>query len=146
MSKVLPKNVEIIGTHPMFGPDSAKYGLKGLQVIVCPVRSSEQSRKYITAVFKDLELEVIKTTAQKHDRESARSLALVHFLGRGLTDINVKKQAISSLGYERLLTVNETVTNDSWQLFQDMHQYNPYAKKLRQDYIKALKDLDKDLK
>jgi prephenate dehydrogenase len=96
-------------------------------------------------IFKGLGLKVVKTTPEQHDREAARSLALVHFIGRGLDRLKLKPQPVTTLGYERLLKVNETVTNDTWQLFRDMHRYNPYAKKARQKLLKALAGLDKSL-
>ena len=69
----------------------------------------------------------------------------MHFIGRGLSRIKIKKQEISSLGFERLLSVDETVSNDTWQLFKDMHRYNPYARIVRENYINALKSIDKDI-
>jgi prephenate dehydrogenase len=43
------------------------------------------------------------------------------------------------------MKILETVINDSWQLFSDMNHYNPYAKKMRQDFIKAVKKIDKQI-
>ena len=37
MEKYLTKS-QLLATHPMFGPDSAKKGLTGLQVAFCPLR------------------------------------------------------------------------------------------------------------
>ena len=36
-----PENVSLLGSHPMFGPDSAKDGIDGLQVVLVPLRISE---------------------------------------------------------------------------------------------------------
>jgi prephenate dehydrogenase len=145
MKKILPSNVEIIGTHPMFGPDSAKYGLAGLPLIICMVRASQETVRSVVKVFKSLKLKIIRTTPSHHDKEAAKSLALVHFIGRGLNDIKIKKQEISSLGFERLLSIDETVTNDTWQLFLDMHNFNPYARATREKYIKALVSINRKL-
>lgn len=137
MKKYLNNDVEVLGTHPMFGPDSAKYGLKGLQIVLCPLRISRKRLKKVRSVFKSLELKVITTTPEEHDKQAARSLSFVHYLGRVLGEMKVGKQKISSMGFERLLTVNETVTNDTWQLFYDMQKYNPYAKKERGKFRKC---------
>ena len=142
MKNVLPRDTQIIGTHPMFGPDSAKYGFKGLNMIFCPVRISQERLKGIIKIFQQKKLNTIITTPIQHDREAAKSLALVHFIGRGLSQVRIKNQTISTLGFERLLSVNETVTNDSWQLFYDMHRYNPYAATVRHNYIEALRRLN----
>lgn len=149
-AKWLAENIsqenEIIATHPMFGPDSAKNGTKGLQWILCPLRVSDQTLNAVMKILNKLEVEIIKTSPEDHDQQAAISLSLVHFIGRGLEEMEIKKQQISSLGYERLLQVNETVTNDSWQLFIDMQKYNPYTKKNRQKFIKALKKVNKRIK
>ena len=38
MRSLLPRSVSILGTHPLFGPDSAARGLKGHTIALCPVR------------------------------------------------------------------------------------------------------------
>lgn len=146
LKKHLPVNVEILGTHPMFGPDSAKYGLKGLSMVFCPVRIKHSRLKAVMQIFKNLGLETIIMAPESHDRQAAVSLSLVHYIGRGLGLMPVGPQQVSTLGFERLLAVNETVENDSWQLFIDMHKFNPYAAKIREKYLKYLKAVDNKIK
>lgn len=145
MKKIIKKEVELLGTHPMFGPDSAKAGLEKLQVVVCPVRISKKRLKEIVGIFEDLKLKVIEVTPAEHDKQAAKSLMFVHFLGRGLSRIGLKTQEITTLGFERLLAVNETVNNDTWQLFLDMQNYNPYTGKIRKKFIKVLEILDNEI-
>ncbi|HEU0117250.1 MAG TPA: prephenate dehydrogenase/arogenate dehydrogenase family protein, partial [Alphaproteobacteria bacterium] len=38
MKKLLPKNVDIVGTHPLFGPQTGKHGIAGLNIAVVNVR------------------------------------------------------------------------------------------------------------
>ncbi len=137
--------VEIVGTHPMFGPDSIKNGLKGKQVVVCPVRISKEKLGILTDILKNLKLDVITTTPEDHDRQTAESLALVHFIGRGLDLGSLDKKRIRTLGFNRLLKVGETVRNDTWQLFQDMNRYNPYAKNVRLKFINRLLLIEKGI-
>ena len=146
LKKYLPSDIEITGTHPMFGPDSAKNGLKDLQIVVCPLRQSEKTLIYLEKIFSKMGLEIIKTTPEFHDKEVAKCLALVHFIGRGLEKIKVKKQKITTLGFERLLRVNETVSNDTWQLFLDISRFNPYTSKVRKDFIQALRSIDSEIR
>ena len=145
LKEVLPTSTQIIGTHPMFGPDSAKNGLKGLQIVLCPIRQETDTLEKLRTFFDSQGLKVIETTAEEHDRQAAKCLSLVHFLGRGLSRLPVKRQEISTLGFERLLTVNETVSNDTWQLFFDMQKYNPYSKQVRTKMIEALIELDNEI-
>lgn len=143
MMKHLPKNVEILGTHPMFGPDSAKNGLQNLQMVLCPLRIKKQTLKDILQVFKNLKLKIIQTNPEMHDKQGAYNLSLVHFLGRGLGKMGLSQQEITTLGFQRLLAVNETVNNDTWQLFHDIQNFNPYAKKVRNDFLRALEFINK---
>ncbi len=175
LKKHVRKDVQILGTHPMFGPDSAlnhtvqgsarkkmhdndykkkeaqvvfenKWDLKGLQVVICPLRISSANLREIEKVFRSLELKVIKKTPREHDKQAARSLSLVYFLGRALGKMGIGKQEISTLGYKRLLSINETVGNDTWQLFWDMQKYNSYAGKERRKLIKSLQEVNNEIK
>lgn len=146
LKKEIRKDVEIIGTHPMFGPDSAKNGLKDLQMVICPLRQSKKTLDFVKNVFRKMGLKIIVTTPEDHDRQAAMNLALVHFIGRGLGKMGVKKQEIMTKGFERLLTVNETVNNDTWQLYLDMNKFNPYSRSIRASFIKELIKLENMIK
>lgn len=140
-----PADAQLIGSHPMFGPDSAKNGLDGLQMVFAKLRADDKTYEEIKNFFASLQLKIIETTPEKHDRQMANCLALVHFLGRGLGRMEVKKQEITTLGFERLLAVNETVNNDTWQLFFDMQKYNPYAAEARSRLMAELVRLDQEI-
>jgi len=142
----LPQEVEIMATHPMFGPDSAKEGTNDLQWVICPLRISSERLEEVYKVLRSLGINIIKTTPEDHDQQTAVSLALVHFIGRGLEEFGIKDQQIKTLGFERLLKVNETVTHDSFGLFLDMQRFNPYTKKSRKKFIKALKKVNRKIK
>ena len=146
MKKNLPNDIGILGTHPMFGPDSARYGLKGLSMVFCPIRIKNSKLKEVMQYFRKKKLDVLVMTPEAHDKEAAISLSLVHFIGRGLSRMKIKPQQVSTLGYDRLLTVNETVENDTIELFYDMHKFNPYAEKERNKYLKSLIKLNNKLK
>ncbi len=142
LKKYLPSYVELLGSHPMFGPDSAKQGLKGLQIVFCPVRISKKRYNEIKKIFLNLGLKVIETSPCEHDRQSAKSLALVHFIGRALGKMKIKDPEISTLGFKRILQVCENVENDSWRLFFDMHKFNPFTAKERRRFIRSLQKID----
>lgn len=145
LKKHLPRRVEVLGTHPVFGPDSTKNGLDNLNIVVCPIRIKKKNLDKISNIFKKLKLDIIKTTPERHDQEIALSLGLVHFLGRGLEKVQIRPLEISSVGYERLLGVCDTVSNDSWQLFSDMQEFNPYASGIRKRYLKALQEINHNI-
>ncbi len=144
--KHLPSSIEVLGTHPMFGPDSAKYGLEGLQLILTPQRISPASLSEVKEIFSELELSLLEMTPEEHDRQIAKSLTLVHYLGRALSKMDLRGLRVTTLGLERLMAIDETVSNDSWQLFFDMNHYNPYTEQVRQNLRDILEDLENKIK
>ncbi len=137
MMKLLPENVSILGTHPMFGPDSAAESLSGKKIVLCPRRIGLRPLHRIRAFLETRGLAVIETTPEEHDRKIAVSLGLTHFIGRSLSRIDARPMDIDTEGYQRLLRTLETVENDTWQLFEDMHRYNPYAREVREAFLTA---------
>ena len=138
MKEALPTSVNILGTHPMFGPDSVKENFKNHKVVLCPERISEERLKKVSDYLEGLGLNLLTKTAKDHDEEISRSLILTHFIGRTLIHFGAEELDIETKGYQSLLTILKHVGNDSPQLFQDMNRYNPYAKKMRRDFTEAL--------
>lgn len=139
----LEENQPIIATHPLFGPDSVeRFGLKGQKVVVSPIHATKKQLSMLENIFKKMELKIIHATPEEHDKQMARSQALVHFLGRGLAGLNLREQEISTPDYQSLLRINDFVNNDTWQLFFDMQTYNPYAQDVRNEFIESLKKLE----
>lgn len=142
MTKWLPKQTAFLATHPMFGPDSANKTLAGQKMILCRQRIDNERYNCIRDYLKSNELVVIETTPEDHDRQMAATLALTHFIGRALDRYGAKPLAIDTEGYKRLLYTLETVTHDTWELFMDMHHYNPYAKEIRSQFKSAVEEVD----
>lgn len=144
MQKVFPKTQALFATHPLFGPDSVKRsgGFSEHKIAVCPVQCSEEQQKNMEELFKKLGLKVFITTPDEHDREMANSQGLVHFIGRGLAALDLGPQDIAPPDFQALLNINNMVINDTWRLFLDMHQYNPYTKQVRKKFIHQLVKLD----
>jgi len=134
-----------MGTHPVFGPDSAKTGLKDKQIVLCPIRVSDSNIDKVRKVCNDLELKIVETTPEEHDRQLAYSLAMVHFLGRGLDCLDLKQIKITTRGFNRLMRVQDDVMNDSWELFKGLYQFNPFAKEAQEKLLQALNKINEKL-
>ena len=134
----LPQSVSILATHPMFGPDSAAETLKNRKIVLCRERISDFRYEAVERYLKKMGLVVIETSAEEHDRQIAVSLALTHFIGRSLEAFGAKPLAIDTEGDNRLLHTLGVVSNDTWQLFEDMHRYNPYAGAIRLEFLEAV--------
>ncbi|MGD8844339.1 MAG: prephenate dehydrogenase/arogenate dehydrogenase family protein, partial [Desulfobacteraceae bacterium] len=121
-----------------FGPDSAGRSVTGFKVVLCPERIRPEHYEKIKLALRNLNLNLIETTADEHDQKIAVSLALTHFIGRSLAEFGAEPLDIDTEGYKRLLHILEVVNNDTWQLFEDIHRFNPYAGKKRQDFLSAM--------
>ncbi len=142
MKEILPATVSILATHPMFGPDSASDSLVGRKICLCKVRISEIQYLNVKTYLEAKGLVVIEASATEHDRQIATSLALTHLIGRTLSESGAGRLDIDTEGYKRLLHILEVVERDTWQLFMDMHRYNPHARKKRNEFIDIMKDIN----
>ena len=88
---------------------------------------------------------LIESTPEDHDEQIAISLALTHFIGRSLSEFGASELNIDSEGYKRLLHILDVVEHDTWQLFYDMHQYNPYAEEKRAAFMQAMQNINEGL-
>lgn len=141
MKEILPPAVNILATHPMFGPESAKEGLSGLPLMMHPVRMEAETYEEWSHYFRSLGLMVVEMTPEEHDREAAMSQALTHMIGRTLSTMKIEETPIGTLWYRKLLAICRQVEKDSPELFLDMQNLNPYARLMRDSFEKAWKEV-----
>jgi prephenate dehydrogenase len=138
MKQILPSNVSILGTHPLFGPDSASKNLTGRNIVLCPVRIPKKHVARTTAGLRGSGLHVSVMSPAAHDRLMARTLFLTQFVGRtvaGLADAHV---GISTRSFDLLLELTRTASNDSLELFRDMYRYNRFSRKLPKELLSTV--------
>jgi len=145
MKATLPETVSILATHPIFGPDSAADSLKDRKIFISPIRISKKQYQKIKTYLASKELVLIESTPEDHDEQIAVSLALTHYIGRTLSEFGAAPLVIDSEGYKRLLHILGVVEHDTWQLFYDMHHYNPYARKKRAAFLQAMQKIDEQI-
>lgn len=140
MKTLLPPHVEILGTHPLFGPDSASGGLEGKKIVLCPVRIRDLT--CVKGFLNHLGLNVLVCSPSEHDQKMASTQAIVQFLGRAFLEIELTHQTVSTPGYETLIGILEVVQNDTWELFRDLQTFNRFAGEMRRKLIESLAMLD----
>jgi prephenate dehydrogenase len=145
MKETLPDTVSILATHPMFGPDSAGNTLKDAKIFMYDERIDARCFQSVKSYLELKGLEIIQGTPEEHDKQIAVSLSLTHFIGRALSTFGAKPLNIDTEGYKRLLHILGVVQNDTWQLFMDMHKYNPYAADNRKAFMQAMEQIDAKL-
>ncbi len=136
METYLPSHVEILGAHPLFGPDSAAEGLLGKKIALCPVRT--KSLMAVKRFLEKLGLKVIVCSPEAHDRAMASTQAIVQFIGRAFLEMGLGKQFLATPGYETLTSILEVVQNDTWELFFDLQNFDRFAGQMREKLIESL--------
>ncbi len=124
----------ILGTHPLFGPDSAGDSWQDHKMVFCKLNIEDDKYNKVKELFTIRGVKAIECTPQEHDQMMAKTQALVHFIGRALDGLEPD--------YANLLHMMEKVTNDTKELFFDMQNLNPYAEEVRQDFINKINQLD----
>ncbi len=146
MERILPAECEILATHPLFGPQSGSGGIKGLPMVVWPVRVGDarmdRIQKFLTGT---LELEVSVISPKEHDQEMAYVQALTFFLGKALGEIDIPDTPLKTKTYQHLLDVKRIVQGDSPELFETIQHFNPYAAQVRELFTQNLDKIEADL-
>jgi prephenate dehydrogenase len=144
MKKYLPESVRIAAIHPLFGPQSGKFGIEGLNVVVCEVRY-EKFNRLVDFLQQKLKLNTLIRTPQVHDMQMAYVQALTHFIGRAVNEMDVPDVEQKTPAYQYLLDIKRNLGQDSWDLFLTIENENPFAAKVRQDFLNELFLLNKKL-
>jgi prephenate dehydrogenase len=145
MLRELPEDVQILGTHPLFGPDSGKKGIVGLKITVCPVRIQPDWYETVVRYLKSLGLATLETTPEEHDRQIARTQAVFHLIAQACKRLNWGGEDITTPGPETFFNLLKSVQNDTDQLFFDLQRENLHASKARAEFIEEVIRLDRDL-
>jgi len=140
-----------VGTHPLFGRESAPLRCAGQRIAVCAPPAVAGSRLGELAVARAealaaaLGLTVVRCTPAEHDAQVARSQFLTHFIGRGAARCGVARVALSTKSHDDLMDIIDVVCHDSKELFEDMAAFNPMAAQVRREFLAALAAIDAEL-
>ncbi len=130
-------DVHIMLTHPLFGPDSAAEGFTGLPLVIDQYRATDAQLTEWVDIFTQRGLDVQVMTSDQHDALAAKSQGVVHLVGRILDLIDIQPSSIDTLGAQQLLAVREQTCHDSWQLFANLQNFNPYTRQMRVEFGEA---------
>jgi len=140
----LPAHVEILGTHPLFGPQSARDGIRGHKIALCPIRG-RQWRRVAAFLRGTLGLDVIVTTPEAHDREAATVQGLTHLIAKVLVRMEPLPTRMTTASFDMLCRAVEMVRHDAPEVFLAIEQANPYAPDVRRRFFRLAAELDAEL-
>lgn len=139
LAERLPGHVAIVGTHPLFGPQSAKAGIEGHRIAVCPVRDDRVARRVAAFCRLALKLRVFQVSAEEHDREAAVVQGLTHLIARVLLAMEPLPTRMTTVSFDRIMQAVEMVRHDSPAVFRAIERDNPFSAEVRDRFF-ALAD------
>ena len=140
LEEELPPNTGIIGTHPLFGPQSGRSGIAGLRIAICPVRG-QKAPAVERFLRRELGLDVIRTTAEEHDRQMAYVQGLTHLISRIVVMMGVPPLEHATATFSHLNAMVDMVRHDSTELFRTIITDNPFAGDMTQSFVRATNDV-----
>lgn len=135
MADHLPAHVEAVGTHPLFGPQSARDGIAGLRIAICPVRGDRTAWRVAAFCRHALKLKVCLVSPEDHDREAAVVQGLTHLISRVLLSMEPLPTRMTTASFERIMQAVEMVRYDSPAVFRAIERDNPYAAEVRNRFF-----------
>ncbi|WP_036302226.1 prephenate dehydrogenase/arogenate dehydrogenase family protein [Methylobacterium sp. 77] len=144
MAEGLPDHVDIVATHPLFGPQSARSGLKGLKIAICPIRGQGGVR---VAAFlrKCLGLDVILTDPEAHDRAAASVQGLTHLIAKVFVEMEPLPTRMTTRSFDLLMQAVGMVRHDAPEVFDAIERANPYAADVRHRFFAHASRLAREL-
>lgn len=144
MDRYVPRRVDVVGTHPMFGPQSGRHGIAGLKIVLCPLRCSglDHLRELLA---RDLQLDVIEMTPEAHDRQIAYIQGLTHWIAKALREVTLPDLNLATPAYRHLLKIEEILREDSAALFRTIQSENPFSAEARAELLARLHEIEREL-
>ena len=145
MKNILPEEIGIISSHPMFGPDSYLSNKK-LKMMMHSTRDVHDQYDFWKKFFSDQNIKILEMTPDMHDRLAAKTQGVTHFLGRTLKEFGIQKTNLDTQGFRDLIDLVEQTCNDTWELYADLQTYNPYTEEMINNLKISVDVLEKQLK
>lgn len=144
MMEILPPSVAVVGTHPLFGPQSGKNGIAGLNIAICEGRGG-RSGEVMNFCRDILRLNVSLVTPEEHDREAAYVQGLTHMLAKIIVSLDLPAMRFPTRTYELMQQMVDMVRYDSDELFRAIARENPFAEQAKQDFFAAARRLEEKI-
>lgn len=130
--EMLPPTVDVLCTHPMFGPQSGKDSWQDLPFVYDMVRISSGRGTAVCEAFigiwRTAGCRMVEMTCEEHDSYAAATQFITHTTGRMLAELAPTATPIDTRGYESLLRLVHNTVGDSHDLYCGLFYYNAFSK------------------
>jgi prephenate dehydrogenase len=141
MQEILPAHVDMIGLHPLFGPQSGKFGIHNFNIALCNIAGMRAScvKEFLET---HLGLNVYETTPEDHDKQMAYVQLLTHLIAKAFVKINPPDLVLTTKTYTLLCDMVELIRYDSDELFKAIQTDNPFALETKERFFNAMRELE----
>lgn len=141
----LPGHVDIVATHPLFGPQSAANGTRGLKIVLCPLRGG-RAPEVAAVLRRAFGLRIIVATPEEHDREAAVTQGLMHFMAKVMAGMEPLPTRVTARSFDLMLHAIGMVADDAPAVFEAIEKTNPYTAEVRARFLAAARAVDATLR
>ncbi|MEE8167722.1 MAG: prephenate dehydrogenase [Candidatus Hydrothermarchaeales archaeon] len=145
MQKHARNDVEIMGTHPMFGPRVTS--IEGMTFILTPIRV-DKWEKFVLAFLEKRGAKIFITTPEEHDTIMGVVQGLTHFAyiasATTLKELNIDvahSRKFASPIYELMLDLIARIVGQRPQLYASIQMHNPRVKEVHDVFIEQAQNL-----
>ncbi|KAK7387485.1 hypothetical protein VNO78_28329 [Psophocarpus tetragonolobus] len=137
--RVLPEDSDILCTHPMFGPQTAKNGWTDLTFMYDKVRIRDEAIcSSFVQIFACEGCKMVQMSCEEHDKAAAKSQFITHTIGRTLGEMDIKSTPIDTKGFQALVKLKETMMGNSIDLYSGLFVCNRFARQELENLERAL--------
>ncbi len=147
MEKFAGKDVEIIGTHPIFGPRTIS--LDGQVFVITPIRAGRWL-PWLRELLKKHNSRIFETTPEEHDSVMAIVQGLTHFayisIGKTLQELDFdirKSRNFSSPIYELMLDMVGRILGQDPGLYAEIQMENPKILNVHEVFLNTANELSR---
>lgn len=144
----LPPHVDLVATHPMFGPQSIRAGTRGLKMVLCPLRSGQapgvrpsRLAAFLRARFG---LSIVIASPEEHDREAAFTQGLTHLIAKALLRMDEMPGRITTRSFDLIRQAVEMVRHDAPGVSHAI-ETNPFSQDVRSRFYAELEAVRREM-
>jgi len=142
--------VEVLGTHPVFGPRVGS--VDGQVFVLTPVRG-RKGLDWLRKILAKHNARIVDSTPEEHDRVMGVVQGLTHFayisVGKALVDMDIdvkRSRDFSSPVYDLMLDMIGRIIGQNPHLYAEIQMTNPQVLDVHKAYLAAAQKLSKAVK
>ncbi len=148
LERVLVDHPNVLATHPLFGPPSMTRLEPGLRIVVT-YEKGERAADFLRFLEEQFGLEMVKLSAEDHDRAMAYMQSLPFFIARALVRIDLlglpHRDLLAIPSFEKLAEIEAIEEQHTMGMFDTSQVSNPYAEEARRHFLAVLTELQAEI-